>query len=414
MLEGRRYRLLLSTIQQDRAASYSAAGRCAFNLGKEQRDAALRLGRRMPGYAAQCKDLTELRSDVDWIRAVPVQVCQQALRDCDIAFQRYVRGLAGYPRWRKKGVDESFRVPANRIELRKLSRKWWVVRLPKLGWCRLRWTQPLGGQARNVTVTMDRAGRWWASFCVDTDRQPGIPNGGDAVGVDRGVMRAYQTSKHECDYVNMPGLRPREIERRRRLQRHFAHQNRDSTRRAKTKLQLARLYQREHNRRRDAIHNITIRLATEHGLVAIERLNVGALSASAKGTVLVPGTNVAQKRGLNREIRARGWGEFRRQLHYKAVWYGSQVVEVYPANTSRRCSRCGYTALRNRKSQAVFWCRGCGWGPVNADFNAAINIRERGIELASAPGPGVAARGAFGVGLAGKREPQTGLGQPRQ
>jgi IS605 OrfB family transposase len=221
-------------------------------------------------------------------------------------------------------------------------------------------------------------------------------------------------SDYESDYVNVPGLRPKEIERRRRLQRHFAHQNRDSIRRAETKLQLARLYQREHNRRRDAIHNITIRLATEHGLVAIERLNVGALSASAKGTVLVPGTNVAQKRGLNREIRARGWGEFRRQLQYKAVWYGIQVVEVYPANTSRRCSRCGYTALRNRKSQAVFWCRGCGWGPVNADFNAAVNIRERGIELASAPGPGVAARGAFGVGLAGKREPQTGLGQPRR
>jgi putative transposase len=264
VLEGRRYRLLLSATQQERAASYSAAGRCAFNLGKEQRDAALRLGRRMPGYATQC-DLTELRAEVDWIRAVPVQVCQQALRDCDVAFQRYVRGLAGYPKWRKKGVDESFRVPANRIELRKLSRKWWVVRLPKLGWCRLRWTRPLGGQARNITVTMDRAGRWWASFCVDTDRQPGIPNGGDAVGVDRGVTRAYQTSDHESDYVNVPGLRPKEIERRRRLQRHFAHQNRDSTRRAKTKLQLARLYQREHNRRRDAIHNITIRLATEPG-----------------------------------------------------------------------------------------------------------------------------------------------------
>jgi putative transposase len=409
VLEGRRYRLALSPEQQELAVSFAAAARCVFNIAKEQRDRARKLCRLMPSYAMQCRDLTELRAENDWISAAPVHVLQQALRDCDNAYQRFVRGQAGYPRWRKKGNDDSFRFPdPAQIQLRKLSRKWWEVRLPKLGWCRFRWTRSIGGQVRNVTVSVDRTGCWWVSFCVDTSRHPAVPNSGPAVGVDRGVIRAYQTSEGEDDHFEVPGLRPKEAERLRWLQRQAARKQKGSKRRRRTQTDIARLRRRERNRRQDAIHRLSRRLAGQYGMVVIEALDVRALSASAQGTIGNPGCNVAQKRRLNREIRARGWGELRRQLGYKAVFYGSQVVEVPARNTSVQCSHCGHTAQENRESQAVFRCRACGWGPVNADYNAAINIRERGIKLALAPGPGVAARGALGIGRAGRREPRSG------
>lgn len=409
MLEGRRYLLDFTDQQRREAASFATAARLLYNLAREQREAARRLCRKPPGYAAQCRDLTELRAEVDWLRAVPVHVCQQAIRDCHVAYQRFFSGVSRYPGWRKKGVNESFRFPdPAQIDLRRLSRKWWEVRLPKLGWCRFRWTRPLDGEVRNVTVSVDRTGQWWASFCVDTAREPALPNGRPAVGVDRGVVRAYQTSEGEDDYIGVPGLRRKEAERLRRLERRKARQRKGSRRRCRTVRSIAVLLRRERDRRWNALHQATGRLTREHGLVAIEKLDVKALSASARGTVEQPGNRVAQKRGLNRAIRACGWGQFRLQLTYKAVWYGSRLVEVPAASTSRCCSLCKHVAAESRESQAVFLCRACGFGPVNADYNAAVNIRERGIELAFAAGRAVAARRAFGNGRARKREPQSG------
>lgn len=409
MLEGRRYPLHLSDEQQRAAASFAAAARLVFNLAREQREAAQRLCQKPPGYAAQCRDLTELRAEVDWLRAVPVHVCQQAIRDCHVAYQRFFSGVSSSPGWRKKSVNDSFRFPdPTQIGLRPLSHKWCEVRLPKLGWCRFRWTQPLDGEVRNVTVSRDRTGQWWASSCVDTNRRPAPPNGRPAIGVDRGVVRAYQTSDGEDDYFEVPRLRRKEAERLRRLERRRARQRKGSRRRCRTIRQIAVMRRRERNRRWNALHQATSRLAREHGLISIERLDVKAMSASARGTVEQPSRRRQQKRGLNREILACGWGQFRLQLAYKSLWYGSRLVEVPAAFTSRSCSLCKHVAEESRESQAVFRCRACGYGPINADYNAAMNIRERGMELASAAGRVVAARGASGNGRAGKREPRSG------
>src|ERR1035441_6818007 len=102
------------------------------------------------------------------------------------------------------------------------------------------------------------------------------------------------------------------------------------------------------------------------------------MSASATGTVEGPGKNVAQKRGLNREILNQSWAEQDRQFEYKTVWYGS-VLEAVPAyHPSNECRVCGHTAKENRKSQAVFSCVACGH-KEHADINAAGIIRARAL-----------------------------------
>jgi len=119
---------------------------------------------------------------------------------------------------------------------------------------------------------------------------------------------------------------------------------------------------------------------------------------SAKGSVERPGVNVAQKRGLNRQIHAQAWGLFRTRLEAKAAAAVDHdgtprpvvVIAVNPAHTSQRCTACGHTAKENRKNQAAFACVNCNHTD-NADVNAAINIRE--LALASAPGHGVDGRG---------------------
>jgi putative transposase len=115
---------------------------------------------------------------------------------------------------------------------------------------------------------------------------------------------------------------------------------------------LARFYARLANRRRDALHKITTKLAKSHGRLVIEDLRVKNMTASAKGTIEDPGHHVRQKAGLNRVLLDHAFAEFRRQLAYKARWYGSVVIAVNPAFTSQRCSRCGHTETGNRMSRA--------------------------------------------------------------
>jgi transposase len=138
----------------------------------------------------------------------------------------------------------------------------------------------------------------------------------------------------------------------------------------------------------------------------MEALQIRQMTHGAKGSREQPGRNVRQKTVLNRQILASGWGQVGRRIKEKAEASGVRVIEVPAAFTSQTCAACGHVARENRKSQAVFQCQACGH-EANADVNAAVVIRERGIKmLALAAGHAVAARGA---GSCPGREPRTNL-----
>jgi putative transposase len=112
-------------------------------------------------------------------------------------------------------------------------------------------------------------------------------------------------------------------------------------------------------------------------MIVIEDLKVSSMSKSAKGTAEQHGRNVKAKSGLNRSILDHGWYEMRRQLEYKQLWRGGQVLAIPPAYTSQRCASCGHTAKENRISQSRFECLACGY-TENADINGARNILAAG------------------------------------
>jgi putative transposase len=112
-------------------------------------------------------------------------------------------------------------------------------------------------------------------------------------------------------------------------------------------------------------------------MIVIEDLQVSNMSKSAKGTLEAKGRNVKAKSGLNRSILDQGWLEFRRQLEYKQVWAGGQVLAVNPRNTSRTCPCCKHVSADNRQTQAKFECVECGYAE-NVDLVGAINILAAG------------------------------------
>jgi putative transposase len=119
-------------------------------------------------------------------------------------------------------------------------------------------------------------------------------------------------------------------------------------------------------------------------------------STPASGPAGTPGSNVAQKAGLNRAILGKGWGGFLLALEHASRYHGATVVKVNRAYTSQTCHSCKSVAEENRESQAVFRCVTCGH-QAHADVNAAKNILAAGLA--------VNGRGDLTAGRSTKRQP---------
>ena len=365
--------------------------RYVWNLAVEQQQH-WQPGRQAPGYNEQCAQLTAARAEYDWLAAGSQTVQQQALRDFDQAMRNFFNRTHRRPTWRKSGQHEGFRqVGLKPRHIKRLSRRYGQVWIPKVGWVRFRWTRDIPATVKSYRVTRDRSGRWHIAFAALPEPIRG-PDDGSVVGVDRGVTVSAALSTGEL--LHVPGLRAGETERLRRLQRRLARARCGSHRRGRIRLAMARLRARDTDRRRDWVEKTTTDLAHRFDTIRVEDLNVRDMTKSARGTRECPGSNVAQKRGLNREIHRQGWGLLVARLKHKAM---GRLELVPAAYTSQRCSYCGHVAPENRKSQAVFQCVACGAGPCNADVNAARNI---------AAGRAVTARGDLGASRSVNREPQ--------
>jgi transposase len=386
-----RFRLAPTPEQEAALLGHCAHARYVWNLALEQWGL-WSIGRRSypPRFVEQARQLTEARTDNEWLRAGSQTVQQQALRDFDQAVTKFFGGTHRRPTWRKAGIHEGFRIvgpQARRVE--KLNRGWARVLVPKVGWVKFRLSKPLP-DAKSYRVTRDRSGRWHIAFAVVPDSIPG-PGTGEVVGVDRGVTVSAALSTGE--QLLVPPLSPGEKRRLRALHQRLSRARKGSNRRAKTKAAIARLKARESDRRKDWVEQTSTRLAREFDVIRVEDLRIVQMTRSAKGTVDDPGTRVRQKAGLNRGILTNGWGQLVQRLEHKAV---RRVEKIPAAYTSQTCSQCGTRDREARESQAVFRCRSCGF-EANADVNAAINI---------AAGRAVNARGATAVPVAEKREPQ--------
>jgi transposase len=316
-------------------------------------------------------------------------VQQQALRDFDKAMAAFFRpqNPAGKPRYRSKRGRQGFVIRDTRV--RRVTRRWGEVQVPKCGWVRFRWTRALPADLGVARVRVDRAGRWHVAFPAP---QPALGRraGGGAVGIDRGVRTALVTSGGQ--HYRAPRISGRRAARYLALQQQLSRQAKGARRRDKTRHAMAQITARVTGRRRDWAEKISTRLVTDHDLIVMEKLNTPGMvrKPKAKPDPEHPGgfrpNGARSKAGLNRAILGSCWGLLARRAEQKAAASGAAVIYADPRFTSQQCHVCGHTAPGNRDSQAVFRCQRCDHGD-HADVNAARNILARGLATMGVPAP---------------------------
>ncbi|TCO22024.1 transposase [Kribbella steppae] len=391
-----RFRMYPTPAQQAALLEQCGHARYVWNLTLEQWSMWTNDKEATPNFAEQCRQLTEARAALGWLRAGSQTVQQQALRDFDQAVKNFYAGTHQRPTWRKAGLNEGFRIVGGQAtRIVRLNRKWAGINVPKVGWVRFRMSRAVP-DAKSYRVTRDRAGRWHLAFAVIPTPIP-APGTGEVVGVDRGVTVSAALSTGEL--LICPGLSGREQTRLKHLQRRLSRCRRDSKRRQRVKAAIAKLYARAADRRKDWVEKTSTDLARRFDVIRVEDLRIMQMirRPKPKPDPKRPGAYLPNRRrakaGLNRGVLANGWGLLVQRLEHKAA---RRVERVNPAFTSQTCSVCGHCAPDNRENQAVFRCVACGHR-ANADVNAAVNI---------AAGRAVSARRETPVRVSPKREPQ--------
>ena len=328
-------------------------------------------------YSKIANLLPQWKKELVWLKECHSQVLQQSLKDLENAFKNFFQQRSDFPKFKKKGVKESFRFPQGCKLEQQNSRIW----LPKIGWVRYRNSREVIGEIKNVTVSQ-KCGRFFVSIQTEFEYQIPIHNGGE-IGIDMGVIRFATLSNGEFfEPLNAFKTYKGKLAK---LQKRFKNKVKFSQNWQKLKAKIGKLHHKIANCRKDFLHKISTQISKNHAMIYIEDLQVANMSKSAKGTAEAEqhGKNVAAKSGLNRAILDQSWFEFRRQLDYKTQWQGGFLVAVPPQNSSRTCPCCGHISKENRQTQAHFECVECGY-TENADVVGAMNVLARGRAIVQA------------------------------
>ncbi|MGW1998344.1 RNA-guided endonuclease TnpB family protein [Embleya sp. NPDC001921] len=332
-----------------------------------------------------------------WWHEVSTYALQSAFDDCDTAWQNWARSIngtragrpLGAPRFKKKGrARDAFRLYGSALRTDGYRR----VVLPKIGSVRLhesnkRLSRLLDrGRAVLKCVTVTRSGtRWYASILAEVAQDiPEVPTraqrAAGTVGVDLGVRvlatlsRRLEPDDPDSDRIPHPRYLEHNLVRLAKAQRRHARTEKRSKRRAKAARRVAVIHARIAEQRAGHHHRLSKSLTTTFAVVGVENLDILALTSSAGDTRDRPGRNPGSRTRFNRLMLDAALGDLRRQLTYKATWYGSTTVVLDRATpTNRTCSSCGWENPPLSPGADRFTCHRCDLR-VGRAVNSARNI----------------------------------------
>jgi putative transposase len=355
---------LMPMPEQERALAF-VLRRCRelYNAALQERHDAwhkCRVSITLASQSAQLPAIKEVRPEY---RDLHSQVLQDVLKRLDRAFQAFFRRVQageapGYPRFRGANRYNSFTY--KQFGNGAAVDNGFLV-LSKLGRIAVRWSRPLAGTPKTVTISKEADG-WYVCFsCAEVPAQP-LPLTRCETGIDVGLKVFLVTS--DGDAVENPRHHRKAEKRMKKAQRRVSRRKKGSKRRKKAVKLLAKQHQHVKRQRRDFHHKTALSLLRRYDWIYLEDLRVA---------------NLVRNHHLAKSINDAGWASFRTILEAKAVYAGRQVIAVPPAYTTQDCSGCG-TRIPKSLSVRTHICTTCGL-VLDRDENAARNIQWAGQAL---------------------------------
>jgi len=340
-----------------------------YNVALEHRKTAYERCHVSISRYGQEAELKDIRAEFPEYAGIHSHVLQDVLARLDKTFQAFFRRVAsgekaGYPRFhgRDRYASFTYKEFGNGATLDGGTDNGFLV-LSKIGRIAVRWSRPIEGTPKTITISREADGFYACFSCADIPVEP-LPPTGRETGIDVGLA-SFATLSDGTPIVNPRWYRKAE-RRLKTAQRCVSRRKKGSHRRRKAVTLLARAHQKVQRQRQDFHHKEALKLVQQHDTIYLEDLQVA---------------NMVRNHSLAKSISDASWARFRAILEAKAGYAGRRVVAVPPAYTSQDCSGCG---RRVQKSLSVrtHVCPNPDCGLVlDRDENAARNIERAGQAL---------------------------------
>lgn len=361
-LKGYKVELDPNNCQMTLFRKHFGAARWAFNFALQKKKEAFDKKEKIPNNIELHRELNKLKgTDVlPWAYDVSKVAFQSGLINCDRAFQNFfnrckkkVKGKKGFPKFKsKKNETQSFKLDGS-IYLTDESH----IKLPRIGKVKLKESGyiPIDAEIKSVTISR-KGGKWFVSCLVESDIKM-LPQTDKKVGVDLGI-KTLVTCSDGIKYENPKALKFN-LRKLKRKQRQLSRKKNGSQNYKKSKLKLSKLHNRISNIRKDSLHKATTSIIQRNNVIVLENLKI---------------SNMLKNHCLAQAINDMSANEFRRQLEYKARWYGREIIiadTFFPS--SKTCSCCGWKNDNLTLKDRVFNCEICK-NEIDRDLNASMNL----------------------------------------
>lgn len=355
MIKAHKIKLYPTKKQEKLFRQSCGVARFAYNwaLGKSQEE--YKNGVKWSAYSL-VKQLNSIKKEkFPWMQETSKTCSQYAIHNMESAFNKMWRENKGFPKFKKKGCNDSFVAVESAHQF---GQKAFKIHIPRVGKIKCSENLRFEGKVNNVTVKRI-ADMWFAVINIEvkTIEMPSVRENQATVGIDMGIKSMMVLSDGTV-YENPKALR-KNLKSLKRLQRGLSRKQKGSANRKKQQMRLARKHYRISCIRKNAIHEATSEIVKRHGKIIIETLKP---------------RNMAKNHKLAQSVIDVSFGEISRQLAYKAQWTGKELIkaDMFFAS-SKTCSNCGNKKPTLKLSERIYSCENCGL-EIDRDLNAAINL----------------------------------------
>lgn len=307
--------------------------------------------------------------EFEWLKDHNTKVLKQSIINLLDSYKHFFINNTGFPKFKSKHDIQSCRFPAEAISSKNNYSSFKLTLTSKLKDVKFKCSDNYvnilnNSKIKSATLTKTKTNKFYLSILVDTEIIKILPKSEKIISLDLGIKSFIITSDNE-EFENIK-IKRNNQKKLNRLHKKLSKRQKGSKNREKSRIKLARLYEKLSNKKESYLHEVSNKIISENQTIIVENLKV---------------SNMLKNKNLARSIQELSLYKFKSILKYKCEWHNKTFVEIdqfYPS--SKLCSICNYKNNDLKLSDRSWKCNNCNT-LHNRDLNAAINIKNEGLRI---------------------------------